>query len=186
MRIECPGCATAYEVPASQIRPGRSVRCACCDRQWLPAPDPVAVACAVVEEVPEAPAGLTIPEMPSGQAGDAALAGGPRVQLRQPSAATPAALGSVTPIVARFGLRLALPAQLLHRVQLLHRIRLLHRIQLLRRIRPPTAWGVGWAASLVVLAGLLVAAGYWRTPIMQGWPPSIRLYVALGAQSPPT
>jgi hypothetical protein len=45
-------------------------------------------------------------------------------------------------------------------------------------------WGLGWVASLVVLAALLVSAAHWRAPIMQHWPPSIRLYTALGAQAP--
>jgi hypothetical protein len=43
-----------------------------------------------------------------------------------------------------------------------------------------TGWRMGWAASLLVLAGLLVSAAHWRTPIMQHWPPSIRLYTMLG------
>jgi hypothetical protein len=45
-------------------------------------------------------------------------------------------------------------------------------------------WRVGWAASLIVLAGLLVSAAHWRAPIMQHWPPSIRLYTVLGAPPP--
>lgn len=36
MRIECPGCDAAYEVPEAQIRPGRSVRCVRCAVQWRP------------------------------------------------------------------------------------------------------------------------------------------------------
>jgi predicted Zn finger-like uncharacterized protein len=36
MQIACPGCAATYEVPASRLTPGRSVRCASCNRVWKP------------------------------------------------------------------------------------------------------------------------------------------------------
>ena len=47
-----------------------------------------------------------------------------------------------------------------------------------------TPWGFGWAASILLLFGLLAAAGHWRQTVMHGWPPSIRLYTALGAATP--
>jgi predicted Zn finger-like uncharacterized protein len=37
MRIVCPGCTAAYEVPAALLRPGKLVRCAKCGSNWLPA-----------------------------------------------------------------------------------------------------------------------------------------------------
>ena len=37
-----------------------------------------------------------------------------------------------------------------------------------------------WAVSVVVLAGLVVAAVHFRTDVMRGWPPSERLYAMLG------
>ncbi len=38
MRIACPTCDTAYEVPESALKPGRKVRCARCETQWAPPP----------------------------------------------------------------------------------------------------------------------------------------------------
>jgi len=42
------------------------------------------------------------------------------------------------------------------------------------------AVAAGWAASLLVLVGLGWASLAWRMPIMHAWPPSTRLYAALG------
>lgn len=50
----------------------------------------------------------------------------------------------------------------------------------------PSLWpAVAWAASLLVLALLVWAAFAWRGDIMQAWPPSTRVYAALGLASPP-
>ncbi|MFZ6761838.1 zinc-ribbon domain-containing protein [Pseudoroseomonas sp. WGS1072] len=40
MRIECPHCAAAYDVPDSALSPGREVRCARCAHDWAPVPAP--------------------------------------------------------------------------------------------------------------------------------------------------
>ncbi|WP_159995782.1 zinc-ribbon domain-containing protein [Roseomonas sp. 18066] len=41
MRIECPDCAAAYDVPEALVAPGREVRCVRCAHGWVPraAPD---------------------------------------------------------------------------------------------------------------------------------------------------
>jgi predicted Zn finger-like uncharacterized protein len=39
MRIACPGCSAEYEVPSSNLKPNRKVRCAQCDAQWVPVQD---------------------------------------------------------------------------------------------------------------------------------------------------
>jgi predicted Zn finger-like uncharacterized protein len=36
MRITCPSCAAAYEVPESRLTPHKKVRCARCGGQWVP------------------------------------------------------------------------------------------------------------------------------------------------------
>jgi predicted Zn finger-like uncharacterized protein len=36
MRIVCPNCDTAYDVPESVVTPGRQMRCAQCRSEWLP------------------------------------------------------------------------------------------------------------------------------------------------------
>jgi len=57
MRITCPSCHAAYEVPASLLGPGgRKVRCARCAFEWLPD------AMAAVPAPPEAPAPRLRPE----------------------------------------------------------------------------------------------------------------------------
>lgn len=47
MRIECPACATAYEVPPDRLAPGQVVRCARCGSDWTPlqpeTPQPLAL-----------------------------------------------------------------------------------------------------------------------------------------------
>ncbi len=147
MRIECPDCNAAYEVPEAQIRPGRSVRCVRCEGQWRPAgelPKPIATLPAV-EDGPDV------------AAPDQAVRDGV-VRLRQ--SAAPAPLVPAGGVAVDHAASPRLPGLLL------------------------TAWG-GWAASLVLLGLLLVSAIHWRGTIMQGWPPSIRLYTALGATPPP-
>lgn len=39
MRIVCPKCAAAYEVPADRLKVRRTVRCARCDEQWAAVQD---------------------------------------------------------------------------------------------------------------------------------------------------
>ena len=174
MRIECPGCETAYEVPESQVRPGRSVRCAQCDRQWLPFAEPAgAVMLPSVE--PETEAAFAVPELPEDPElpddedfTDPPVTADGRVRLRRSAAPKPAL--AIAPVMARLRIaRFRLPIPLLPWIR--------------SSLRPS---GLGWVASVVALAGLLVAAGYWRMAIMQDWPPSVRLYTALGARSPPT
>jgi predicted Zn finger-like uncharacterized protein len=38
MRIICPACETAYDVPDAVLAPGRILRCARCRREWVPLP----------------------------------------------------------------------------------------------------------------------------------------------------
>lgn len=41
MRIVCPSCAAAYEVPDARLVPGQPVRCARCGTSWTPVPEPL-------------------------------------------------------------------------------------------------------------------------------------------------
>jgi predicted Zn finger-like uncharacterized protein len=56
--------------------------------------------------------------------------------------------------------------------------------------RPPgrdgtaTAAWIGWVVTFVVLVGLAGAAVAWRDAVMAGWPPSARVYGALGLGPP--
>ncbi len=49
------------------------------------------------------------------------------------------------------------------------------------RLALPLAWG----GSLALLAAVAAAAVVWREPVMQAWPPSIRVYDALGLTAHP-
>jgi predicted Zn finger-like uncharacterized protein len=60
MRIACPSCSSAYDVPDERLKPGRRVRCAQCHAEWVPTltdPDLLdeeALASAIREEEPVA------------------------------------------------------------------------------------------------------------------------------------
>ena len=46
MRIVCPTCSAAYDVPDSRITAGRVVRCARCSGEWMPVENAPALAAA--------------------------------------------------------------------------------------------------------------------------------------------
>ena len=51
--------------------------------------------------------------------------------------------------------------------------------------QPARPWALigAWAGSAALIVCLIAAAIVWRQPIMQTWPPSTRLYSALGLVS---
>lgn len=53
MRIVCPSCAAAYEVPDARLMPGKSVRCARCGTNWTPAAE-LEPAAGLVQPLPPA------------------------------------------------------------------------------------------------------------------------------------
>ncbi len=172
MRIECPGCDATYEVPEAQMRPGRSVRCVRCEVQWRPAGELSQPFMAPSPSGPldERPAGhddVAVPEGPA-IAEDPDLAGARNtghdepvrdgvVRLRQSGVPAPLAMPSEP---AAQGVAAS--------------------------VQKLATWRMGWMASLILLGGLLASAAYWRMAIMRDWPPSIRLYSALGARPPTT
>lgn len=143
MRITCPTCDAAYDVPDARIAAGRAVRCARCGSDWvplayaapppqsLPVPDPV---------LPAAPA--PSPPVPSVSA--AAMAAR-AVPVPPPTVAAPQSRPA--------------PA---------------------RARNPVSPILLAWAASLALLGVLMWAGIAWRASIMHAWPPSERLYAALG------
>jgi len=141
MRITCPTCAAAYDVPAERLAGGRTVRCARCGSGWAPPvdealPEPPLAAPPQVPEPP--PATAVPPDIPAPEQPEAAASNPPEPEPPQPPAA------------AAGGLRQRLPILL------------------------------AWAASLVLLGALVWAMIAWRTGVMHAWPPSERLYAALG------
>jgi predicted Zn finger-like uncharacterized protein len=58
MRIVCPSCEAAYELPPTLLKPGQAVRCARCQREWLPPGDEPS-------PVPPAPTAIPVPPAPT-------------------------------------------------------------------------------------------------------------------------
>lgn len=142
MRITCPACSAAYDVPDARLAPGRNVRCARCGTDWSPVTEPPPAAPQARDSVPPSPP-VPLPEpAPPMQAAPAAA---PRVDL------TP----SAPPLFPRS----PLPAL---------------------DLKSRQAVAAGWAASLLLLAVLAWSAIAWRANVVRAWPPSERLYVAVG------
>jgi predicted Zn finger-like uncharacterized protein len=151
MRIVCPNCSAAYDVPDSRISPSRVVRCAKCVHEWTPLP--VLAPAQAAAEAPVRTAGpASAPAPGSAPAPDSdSTPAAPAAELRVPPRALP----------PRDYVEDEEPDQ----------------------NRRSGAWG-GWLVTLIVLAALCWAAYGWRDQIMQAWPPSIRLYAALGLAPP--
>ena len=134
MRLVCPSCRAAYDVPDHRLRTGtQRLRCTRCAHEWTmdrPAPPPPA------EPAPAAPAAAT--------------------RLR--AAAPPLVATPRTAPIAGFP-----------------------------PLRDPAGFDrralAAWAATVVLLAGLGLAAARYRAEIMQAWPPSQRLYALFGAHA---
>ncbi|MGI4978543.1 MAG: zinc-ribbon domain-containing protein [Janthinobacterium lividum] len=159
MRITCPACNASYEVPDAMLVAGRAVRCARCLREWEP-PAPV--------HDPAHPAPASSPPEPAAP---------------EPAPFEVDGFALPPPERPRFTdedfERAPAPrppddAHAWRDVLLAH-----------DEARPPAATGrrdgwVGWLASLVLLAALAGAAIAWRGPVQRAWPPSARVYAALG------
>jgi predicted Zn finger-like uncharacterized protein len=161
MRITCPACSAAYEVPEHLLGTPRTLRCAKCNHEWTVLP-PTAktpsaersgesfAAGAGLEPSEAQPAPEERPTRPDPEAWNT---------LRQPLGAAPPPL---------------LPPDRNYDDVL----------TATRRARPrrraSAAVWLGWIVSVAVLAGLGWAACTYRAQISQIWPPSQRAYQALG------
>ncbi len=142
MRIVCPACTAAYEVPSTLLKPEQVVRCARCAREWVSSPaTPEAPTEAQMDAPTDAPT-----EAPAEPRPAAALPP-PPPPARETEAIGPAPRPSTA--------RAAKP-----------------RANVVPRL--------AWAASVVAVLLLGWGAYAGRSAIMQAWPPSIRLYAALG------
>ncbi|MBV9736036.1 MAG: zinc-ribbon domain-containing protein [Acidisphaera sp.] len=160
MRVQCPVCSAAYEVPDALLRPGRKLRCARCGAGFLPAgPAPRSA-----EPPPHAPPSPAAPP----PAPSLAIPPVRRAALPlRPNRVDPPALRDPDPLVA--------PAA--------------QRPDWLGPQRPPPVqeqrragidvW-LGWLVSLALLGALGWAAYAYRDTVMHAWPPSQRVYSALG------
>jgi predicted Zn finger-like uncharacterized protein len=138
MRIVCPSCAAAYQVPEIKLSSGRAVRCARCAEEWAPVAQPALPPDRVFPRLP-------VPPAPAYLSGRAA----------RPEAALTESETTLMPL----------------------------------RGQPERCGGillqVGWVGSFAILATLACAAYGWRADITRVWPPSERVYAALGLTKPP-
>jgi predicted Zn finger-like uncharacterized protein len=140
MRIVCPSCAAAYDVPEGLLSGRNAVRCARCATEWQPTrPEPAPIPVAARRDPPTPPRPI------------------PDARLRPPPRpADPAAPKAIDRLMAT-------PQ---------------------RRQRAGLALSIAWLGSILLVAALLGAGYVERAQVMAVWPPSIRLYAALGLAGP--
>jgi predicted Zn finger-like uncharacterized protein len=152
MRIVCPACDATYEVPDATLRGGtRKVRCAKCSTEWIP------------------DTGVTRPRAD--------------LEFETPPVAIPAPppepVAAPLPDVDPHGRQEPRLKPLRHRPDAQFLAPPAEEFQ-----QPPPRGGakavVAWALSLLLLAAAAGAAVTWRTQVMAAWPPSERVFVALG------
>lgn len=151
MRIVCPACSAAYEVPDRMLGTGKKLRCARCANEWVP-PELPATA---VERAPVAvPAPVVVPPRPL------------------PPVPAPAPVSAAAPPPPRSEPALHAPA--LH-VDAKPRA----SADPARPSRLPVLLALG--GSALVLVALIAAVFVWRTAFVHAWPPSQRLFELFGA-----
>ena len=152
MRIVCPSCDATYDVPDAMLAGGaRKVRCVRCGNEWVPTG--VTVAPLAFEE--------------------------PRAETRAYHPPPPPAPPAEPPLLEP----LARVEPRLHPLRPRHDVAREMAGPVLEAAPPPRAGVtamIAWGASLVVLVALGVAAVQWRAEVMAAWPPSERLFAALG------
>jgi predicted Zn finger-like uncharacterized protein len=146
MRIVCPSCSAAYDVPDGLLAGRKAVRCARCGQDWhpaeLPPAEPFAPSpppAAQVAETVASPPEIAMPARP--------VLAGPPVERRP------------VPVGASAIDRLMTPPP---------------------RPAASLALRLGWIGSVALVMVLLYGAYVWRADVMAAWPPSVRLYAALG------
>jgi predicted Zn finger-like uncharacterized protein len=173
MRIACPFCSAAYDVPETLIRDRRTVRCAQCFREWSVGPvaggpgrDLPQVQAAAEASAPKEPPPLPVPQAAPAAAvtlltqPPPALAATAKADPRPPPVQPPDP-GVYQPTATERLITESDPPQ-----------------------PGPPVWAA-WAASIALLFLLCWAAYAWRSDVMDVWPPSQRLYAALGLKSTP-
>jgi len=191
MKIVCPSCEAAYEVPEVVLTSRRKMRCARCAHDWVPgaamaapaaASEPVPSPPVVAPSPAEVPAMAAAPPEPDPapvHAEEVAAAHEPLVEADvaikdEPDIEPPQDLRQYlvvrpdTPVVM-FPDEIVPPRASPIPPKIL--------------VVPPAAEGqpwLAWGASIGLLVVLIAAAVLFRGPVMKIWPPSVRVYTALG------
>lgn len=171
MRIACPDCNAAYDVPPAQLAPGRLTRCARCGAVWAPVATEDASPPIPAEVIEPRPPTIPTPEPPP-------LPRGPLPEPVPEPAPEPAAVPSLLPDHGQIVPPLPgeprfddapdpVPAA-----------------PVPAPVPPPRRRGVpvlvGWMLTLALLLGLALLATNRRDAIIAAWPPSERAYRVLG------
>ncbi|MBP0446348.1 zinc-ribbon domain-containing protein [Roseomonas sp. SSH11] len=164
MRVACPECAAEYQLPpalASRLGEGRTVRCARCGTAWAPG---------AVAALPAGPGAAVPPEGP-GAAAPPAAPGPARPHAGPAPAATPEEPMLEVP---------PRPARSFDAAEPPPRARWPELDPPPPASPPSRGAGLGWALSLLLLAGVAAAAWHWRVELVEVWPPAARVFLALG------
>ncbi|HST73964.1 MAG TPA: zinc-ribbon domain-containing protein [Acetobacteraceae bacterium] len=167
MRIVCPACSAAYEVPAALLGTPRPVRCARCGSEWLPeaAAEPGSAEAHPTEALREPPGGSVVErlgELPESATGlSVSVVDPPSRPAPEPVPPTIREEEPPDEPALTASAEQSLVAEPAPR-------------------REGTLLRLAWAASVLILVLLVWAAYGWRTEIMHAWPASERLYAALG------
>jgi predicted Zn finger-like uncharacterized protein len=186
MKIVCPSCEATYEVPDAVVAARRPMRCARCGNNWVPAEGD-----AVPDGDPPAPLAAPAPAPTSTLAPEPADPPAPAdlpfamlvpsdepeapPTVAPPDRPKPAPPEPATPLKLQPELLRAKPVIPPRAEQLGRDGKPLGPLP--PAPRTPVA---AWLASVIVLLCLATAALVFRTPVMKAWPPSTRLYAALG------
>jgi predicted Zn finger-like uncharacterized protein len=158
MRIVCPSCSAAYDVPDALLRGRRTVRCAACAREW-----------SLTDIPPAGSESLFRPEPPPREDTLEAVA------EPAPPRALPDPAWRDEGHREEGGRREGIPREAIARAIAMDR---------LRNAPPPRGGGLGlalaWLATFVALGAALWCAYGWRLEVMNAWPPSVRVYAFLG------
>lgn len=154
MRIVCPSCEAAYDVPGTLVARRRTLRCARCGREWTTEPPP--------EQAP--PADTAPAEVPAPEAGVPE----PVLETPLPEVVTPPP-EPPQPSRAAATLSEALADQ-----------RVSQPPSRSAAAESGGAVRLAWIASLALLAALAFAAWQYRADVMHVWPASERVYRVFG------
>lgn len=151
MRVTCPNCSAAYEVPEATIGAGRKLRCARCRHDWRVEPPTPPAAPAPTAAAPPMPPAPQPPAGPAQAPAEAPAASPDRPPGRPPR--PPRHPQPIDPPLPRLG---DAPPQ------------------------GRTALILAWAASGLFMLGFVAALLLFRAELAEAWPPMARLYRALG------
>ncbi len=193
MRITCPSCQAAYDVPASVLAARRMLRCAKCAMNFVPTVEGDTIAMPAPEPEPRAVSSAPMPPTQDQEALRRQVVATPPNDPAPPPRLPEPELAR-TPDDAR-----AMPAERdladsPPRPDAPLRTRENPAANLFvprepdldldlpepPRRTPAAVVATLWVLSLALLGGLGWGFVSYRQPIMQAWPPSARLYAALG------